>query len=96
LQHLDLGGTPLVDLAPLTRLTALQHLNLRGARLGDLAPLAGLTANNFITKYTELRTTYKDGEFWQLFEAFRNEMIAYHTGRSNRSLDYFRWWWMKF
>ncbi len=44
LQSLDLSGTRVADLAPLTKLTSLQRLDLDGTRVADLAPLAGLTA----------------------------------------------------
>ena len=50
LTHLDLSGTSITDLLPITGLTSLTFLDLRSNRpLNDLTPLAGLTA------LTELR-----------------------------------------
>ncbi len=44
LRGLDLGNTPLSDLAPLAGPATLQVLNCSGTRVSDLAPLAGLAA----------------------------------------------------
>ena len=44
LSSLDLGGTQVSDLAPLSGLTSLQSLDLSQTQVSDLAPLSGLTS----------------------------------------------------
>ena len=44
LESLDLWGTQVSDLTPLSGLTALKSLNLSGTQVSDLTPLSGLTA----------------------------------------------------
>ena len=44
LKSLDLRGTQVSDLTPLSGLTALKSLDLRGTQVSDLTPLSGLTA----------------------------------------------------
>ena len=48
LTYLDLDGTGVSDLAPLSGLTALDYLNLEGTGVADLAPLTGLTALEYL------------------------------------------------
>ena len=43
LEWLDLHGTQLSDVSPLTGLTSLKKLYLNGTQVSDVSPLAGLT-----------------------------------------------------
>jgi internalin A len=49
LRFLDLGDTPVADLAPLRGLTKLLEIDLRGTKVTDLTPLAALSGCAIIT-----------------------------------------------
>ena len=50
LRFLDLGDTPVADIAPLRFLTALREVDLRGTKVTDVSPLAALSGCAIITK----------------------------------------------